>query len=81
MHMNFLTEMPPLLSSVHHLKVQRFLFTLLELLKMKMWVLPFSEVTITHHWQEEPRHADHSGTPPLTFEGKCFPLLLSMHVE
>ena len=79
--MDFMTEMLPLLSFVHHLKVQRFLFTLLELLKMKMWVLPFSEMIVIHYWLQEPRHADHSGTPPLTFEGKCLPLLLSMDVE
>lgn len=44
--------MSPFLSFVHPLKIQRFLLTLLELLKMKMWVLPFSEVTV-RCWQEE----------------------------
>lgn len=79
--MNFMTDVSPPLSFVCHLKVQRFLFTLLELFRMKMWVLPFPEMTITHYWLEEPRHADRSGTPPLMFEGKCLPLLLSMDVE
>lgn len=48
-----MTEMSPFLSFVHPLKIQRFLFPLLELLKMKMWVLPFSEVTVRWCWQEE----------------------------
>lgn len=79
--MNFMTEMSLLLIFAHHLKAQRFLFTLLELLKMKMWVLPFSEMAIIRYWLEEPRHADHPGTPPLTLEGKCLPLLQSMDVQ
>lgn len=79
--MNFMTEVSPLLSFVRHLKVQRFLFTLPELLKTKMWVLPFSEMTTVHYWLAEPRHADCSGIPPLTFQGKSLPLCLSMDVE
>lgn len=39
--------MSPLLSFVHHLKVQGFLFTLLELLNVKMQVLPFSDMKCT----------------------------------
>lgn len=79
--MNVVTDISPLLSFVHNIKVQRFLFTPLELPEMKMWVLGFLEMTTTHCGLEEPRHAEHSGTPPLTLEGKCLPLLLSMDVE